>query len=308
MAECCPEKDRAKGCYTESIQAVVRRRVAAVLSARSTIRMHRALIMELLGRGRTAEVYAWGASSVVKLYFDWCPTEWIDREATVTRLLTERNMPIPKYIDEICVQGRRGLILERISGSSLVRKMMSKPWTIPRFARRFAELHSRIHELQGMELPDLRQFVKRTIESENSIPDDIRKGAIGILEELPDQDALCHYDFHADQVMVTESGLVVLDWMTACRGSPAADVARTSVISIFARSREQSFWKNVIVHLAGSSFYSTYRREYLRSNPEITVQQIDKWMIPIAAARLNENIAGEAERILPYLSDRIHCA
>jgi thiamine kinase-like enzyme len=282
--------------------------IAAVLSARSTTWSHRVLIMELLGRGRTAEVYEWGASSVIKLYFDWCPREWIDREVTVTRLLTERNMPIPKYIDEICLQGRRGLILERISGSSLVRKMMSKPWTIVRFARRFAELHSRIHQLQGMELPDLRQSVKRAIESDNDIPDDIRKGAIGVLEELPDQDALCHYDFHADQVMVTKSGLVVLDWMTACRGSPAADVARTSVISIFARSPEQSFWKNVMVHLAGNSFYSTYRRQYVRSNPKITEQQIDKWMIPIAAARLNENIAGEAERILPYLSDRIHCA
>ncbi len=31
--------------------------------------------------GRTAEVYAWQDNQVLKLYFDWCPPDWIEYEA-----------------------------------------------------------------------------------------------------------------------------------------------------------------------------------------------------------------------------------
>jgi len=32
----------------------------------------------LIAKGRTAEVYAWQGNKVLKLFFDWCPMEWVN--------------------------------------------------------------------------------------------------------------------------------------------------------------------------------------------------------------------------------------
>jgi hypothetical protein len=34
----------------------------------------------LLAHGRTAEVYEWEATQIVKLFHDWCPQRWIQSE------------------------------------------------------------------------------------------------------------------------------------------------------------------------------------------------------------------------------------
>ena len=34
----------------------------------------------LLARGRTAEIYAWADSAVLKLFFDWVPENWVQHE------------------------------------------------------------------------------------------------------------------------------------------------------------------------------------------------------------------------------------
>ncbi|KAA8746258.1 phosphotransferase family protein [Paenibacillus sp. UASWS1643] len=46
---------------------------------------------------------------------------------------------------------------------------------------------------------------------------------------LPDQQQICHGDFHPDNVMLSEAGdqYWVTDWMTGMSGDPAGDVARS---------------------------------------------------------------------------------
>ena len=56
------------------------------------------------------------------------------------------------------------------------------------------------------------------------------------LAGLPDGDQLCHGDFRPDNLVLTASGPVVLDWMTATRGVPVADVVRTLMAAEGARS------------------------------------------------------------------------
>jgi aminoglycoside phosphotransferase (APT) family kinase protein len=56
------------------------------------------------------------------------------------------------------------------------------------------------------------------------------------LERLPQGAALCHFDFHPDQVLMTQRGPVVIDWMTAFRGHPLADVARSCVLLSFGQA------------------------------------------------------------------------
>jgi len=42
---------------------------------------------EVIGRGRTAEILAWGSSRAMKLYFEGSRREYVRREAEVSRLV-----------------------------------------------------------------------------------------------------------------------------------------------------------------------------------------------------------------------------
>jgi len=69
-----------------------------------------------------------------------------------------------------------------------------------------------------------------SIERALSVPDMIKESALKVLETLPDDDFLCHGDFHPDQIIMSKKGPIIIDWITATMGSPAADVAQSSLI------------------------------------------------------------------------------
>ena len=48
-------------------------------------------------------------------------------------------------------------------------------------------------------------------------------------------------------------------------------------------------------------FFKRYLARYLALMPDVSLESIQGWMLPVAAARLAENIPGERPLILAYL-------
>ena len=40
-----------------------------------------------IAHGRTADVYLWDEHHVLKLFRDWCPSDWVDYEARIARAI-----------------------------------------------------------------------------------------------------------------------------------------------------------------------------------------------------------------------------
>jgi hypothetical protein len=70
---------------------------------------------ELIGRGRTADVYAWSPGEVVKLYHPWWPLSSIRYEAEMGRAVHAAGLPAPRIGDIVEVEGQHGLVLQRSS-------------------------------------------------------------------------------------------------------------------------------------------------------------------------------------------------
>jgi uncharacterized protein (TIGR02172 family) len=181
--------------------------------------------------GRTAEIYARGEQQVLKLYRDWCPPHWANFEARIGHIVQDAGLPVPAVGDLIEINGRRGLVYERLEGVSMFSTIVARPWTIIRFGRLTAELHAAMHSVQApSDLPDQRDRLKGAIERAQTLPDDLRRKALAVLDTCPDGDRLCHGDFHPDNVLMTPRGPIIIDWMTATRGDPLGDVARTVLL------------------------------------------------------------------------------
>jgi aminoglycoside phosphotransferase (APT) family kinase protein len=252
----------------------------------------------VIAHGRTAEVLAWQEDQVLKLFYDWVSTDSIEQECRIAQLVSATNLPTPELIGEKTLDGRRGLIYERVTGKSLLTNLSTQPWSCIRFARQFAELQAAIHRQNGADLPSVKDELEQTIRGVAGLPDKLRLTALEKLARLPNGKTLCHFDFHPDQVMVTATGLVVLDWMTAHCGNPAADVARTTVLIRFGPVLDANWMMGRLVNLLRGIFYRTYIRRTLELTPAVTSAAINLWLPPVAMARLAEDIPGEKGRLL----------
>ena len=255
----------------------------------------------VLARGRTAEILAHGADEVLKLFYDWCPRGWADREAAATSIAHSRGLPVPECRGTTIVGQRQGLFFERIRGPSLMAVMMRRPWNLRRSTRLLAALHARIHEQNGEGLPSLRPYLEGCIQKGEALSEEIRRYASAVLSALPDGTNLCHFDFHPEQILLSPRGPVVIDWNAPYQADAAADVARTLVLVRFGSSPSMGRILGAVLNAMRGSFRRGYVRQYLRLRPQTSWRDIESWMIPVAVARLTEGIAGEKEGILEFI-------
>jgi hypothetical protein len=259
----------------------------------------------LLAKGRTAEVYAWQENQILKLFYAWCPSQWVQNEIDIGRAMAKSALPVPKLIDVLNVEDRLGIIYERVNGPTMLDLSRKKPWLLFSLARQFAELHTQIHQQDGRDLMPLRSALRATILQVNNLPTELKTGVLQILEKLPDAFALCHFDFHPGQVIITANGPVIIDWMTAYQGHPLADVARTSIILKISQIPGAGRATQIITNLWRGLFYRTYLARYLELNQGVNQTDIINWMIPIAAGRLKEGIPGDQEALLYFIQSHL---
>jgi len=264
------------------------------------------ILGKLIAIGRTAEVYSLSEDRVIKLFYDWCPTHWVQQEIDVANLISSLPIPTPKILESVEIQGRKGIIYQRIYGPSLLKLATIKPWRLIHFARLLAELHTEIHKNKVNDLPSQRTTLINIIKQIESLSPEQKARVLALLDGLPDDNTLCHLDLHPDQVLISDNGPVVIDWMTAKQGHSLSDVARTCVILKFGQVPYGNWVMRMIINIWREIFYRSYIRRYLELNPGVSKEMIDTWMIPVAAGRLHEAIPEEKEPILCFIQSHFY--
>ena len=93
--------------------------------------------------------------------------------------------------------------------------------------------------------------------------------------------------------MLTDCGPVIIDWLTAISGAPAADVARSRLLLEIGRpERPQNPFEKLITATGRRLFVSQYLKHYLK-HCGMDPGELAAWAPIMAAARLHENIARE---------------
>jgi aminoglycoside phosphotransferase (APT) family kinase protein len=249
-----------------------------------------------IAQGRTAEIYLWDDRHVLKLFRDWCPPQWVDDEARIAKAICDAGVPAPAPGELLEIDGRRGLLYERIEGISMLEDMNARPWLIFKYARSLADLHIQINKQTITGLRSYKNRLRWDISHSKHLETELQNRLLQKLDALPDGNNLCHGDYHPGNVLLSEHGPVVIDWVTASAGSPWLDVARTSMIlSIGAKSAKNQVRPiiRMVIKLYHRAYVSHYRAQVRDSENEL-----NSWRPLIAAARLNEEIAPERETLL----------
>lgn len=156
---------------------------------------------KLIGRGRRADIYDLGGGKVLRRYREG-PRE-VDREAEVMIHAAAHGVPVPEVFE---VRGTTDLVMEAVSGPTMLADLTRRPWTVFSHARTLRRLHQAVHAVEGLAW---------------------LRGPFG------PGGSLLHLDLHPENVVMTGAGPKIIDWEGAAKGPPDADVALTWILMRF---------------------------------------------------------------------------
>jgi len=244
--------------------------------------------------GRTAEIYPWEGGWVLKLFHTWFPSEAVQYEAIAARAVYVAGLPVPAVGEIIEVDGRMGLLYQRVKGISMWEQLQAKPWKTFEYARILAELHAQMHAVvipadRQPQPPEQRNKLVEKLNAAKGLSERLHQAALDELANLPAGDRLCHGDFHPGNVLMTPDGMMIIDWIDVTVGSPLADVARTSVLALGAAATVTGPGAR-LQKWTIRSFHWVYINRYFQLMPGGQAEY-HRWMPVVAAARMSEGIA-----------------
>jgi aminoglycoside phosphotransferase (APT) family kinase protein len=157
----------------------------------------------LIGAGRNADVYDIGEGRVLRRYRDGRDARWVAREARVMAHARSFGVPVPEVFE---VSGS-DIVMERAVGPTMLDALVRRPWTVRGQARLLARLHTQVHQVPA-------------------IPELPAPGG----DEDGDRQVLLHMDLHPQNVILSATGPVIIDWEGAARGPAGYNTAMTWVI------------------------------------------------------------------------------
>lgn len=160
-----------------------------------------------IGIGRSADVFALDGGLVLRRYRADAATEYhaelatrVQEEASLMEFVREHGFPVPR------VERASGpdIVMERVDGPTMLADVARRPWMMAVHAATLGRLHQQLHDIPAPPWLSRR---------------------------LGEGHALLHLDLHPDNVLLTATGPVVIDWPNAAAGAGAADVAHTWLVT-----------------------------------------------------------------------------
>lgn len=256
-----------------------------------------------IAEGREAEMFEWGEGSILRLLRD--PEAGLSNQWQAAGMAAAQRcgVRVPAVLEVTAVQGRPGLVMERIEGTDLLTFIGRRPWVVLRAGHILGYVHAQLHQVVAPEsLPPLKALLTRRIESSSGALGDLARFAVEVLDGLPDGDRLCHMDFHPANIMMDGATPVLIDWTNVTRGDPAADVARTRLLLRLGEPPPGTSLALRAMALVGRRILLLlYLRSYRRARP-LDMDLVGRWEIPVAAARFAERIPEETPALMAFLA------
>lgn len=182
--------------------------------------------LRIIGEGNTAIVYAWETGKALKLFRAGYHEDAVVREYDNALAIRELDFPKPIVYERVVLEERHGIVYERTEGESLLDWVM-RTGDLAGCAQRMATVHRALLEQRVSGVSDSKDFLRWAIGRAESVDEADREAALARLDRLPDDDTLCHGDLHPANILLTEQGPVIIDFMNICHGDRRYDIART---------------------------------------------------------------------------------
>ena len=248
-------------------------------------------------------MFAWEDGRILRLLRNPDRRTQVQWEAAAMQTASARGLPVPSVYGITEVMGRPGIIMERVDGPDLLTQINARPWTLFRAGSTLGDVHANLHSVTASDrLPILKPTLAGRIGSRSEIPPELARFAIDTLNELPDGDRICHFDYHPANVLMSSNGPVVIDWTNVKRGDHHADVARSVLILRLGEPPPGSVSPvmRLLIRFARGILLGRYLSAYRRRG-QLDRSLVDRWIPVVAVDRLLDGIPEEVTKIRELL-------
>lgn len=177
----------------------------------------------LIAQGRDGDVREFGPDLVFRTSRSGSD---VGAERKLMIYLHEHGYPVPRLHPH---QDDGVMVMDRIHGPTMLADLTSKPWRMRRHANSLAALHERLREVPP--------------------PSDMKRLGTG--------NSIVHLDLHPNNVLISDTGPIVIDWVNAAIGPADLDVALTWVII-----KTGSVTGNIVARAVGAGFRESFARMF----------------------------------------------
>lgn len=256
-----------------------------------------------IGEGGCSEVFEIGDNQIIKLVKENTSIEAAKREYLNNFIAWECGLPVPQPFDLIEVDGRPGIIVERILGETIMERIIKQAIYNDEIIRDDIRLTAQqlynVHKtlIAGHDLPKQKNVIKSNILSVNYLTAHEKESVISLIDSLPTSQRMCHGDPNPGNIIIQNDGnAVLIDWSNATVGNPEADIAeyvlmvRYAILPAHFREdirHEFEFIREKLINI--------FMDEYTKLSG-ITYDDVVPWLTPIAARKLSADAVSDLEK------------
>ncbi|WNB91149.1 phosphotransferase [Bacillus sp. NEB1478] len=261
---------------------------------------------KILGVGNTAQVILYNKKKAAKIFHAHVPFSAIEYEFEINKRMLESGLPVPAVYELKEIDGKTAIVYERIAGDTLMKSLMENPLDATHVIKEMARLHVMVHNKQLPSLPSQKEVLQNRIECVIELSNLEKDYILSKLDQFSDGNSICHGDFHFNNILVSDEGLVIIDWTDAVKGNRIGDLARTTLLLKFGGIEENSSLLQLqSQYLFREQIADQYVNYYQERFP-IDHEEFQSWVLPVAAARLNETLPQhEKEKLLSIVRSYI---
>ena len=261
----------------------------------------------LLARGGQAEILDCGDGKVLRIARRPQDFNAIRYEYAVYSLLAAAGLPAPRAHELVEAEGAPAIIMDRLSGRSMIETLARNPLLAPHWGRELARLHVRTgrYRVRAEWVKTTRVKAEGFISRSQSLSEETKHAVLDLLRGLPDGEAFCHGDFHPGNIILQEGKSYLIDWVGASRGDLTADVAHTYLLlRIVPRLPHAPRLQHLLQVQVAHAVAKSYLREVA---PLIAMdyRQFSRWLLVNAAARTSHGLPTEQSRLLSFIERSI---
>src|SRR5690606_10748177 len=150
--------------------------------------------------GNTAEIYLC-EGMVVKVFKDHLPDTESVYEAKKQEFVYSKGLPVPRVIDVLKVHGKQAIVMEHINGKTIGELVSENRQQTEHYMDLSIDVQTQIHSVTADSFEPmavkLRSKIKQAVIEEKYKTSLVRK-----LESMPNNNSLCHGDFHFFNLIV----------------------------------------------------------------------------------------------------------
>src|SRR5690606_24821989 len=266
------------------------------------------------------EVFLWGGEDrIVKIAKPHTSAAAMRTEFRNTRIVWENGLPAPQPYEEMEIDGRPAIVSERIRGVSLMEQFVrdlsaasqeeagqAQP---PAFGilHATAEVLAEVHRMGELPLPSQQNWLREAILGAPYLSGSEKEAVIHHMALLPERRQVCHGDPNPNNIFILDGRTMMLDWMNASIGNQEADLAEYIMMVRYAILPPE-------LPQAAVRMFDAMREQVIAAFCTIFAQltgigysDVEPWLLPIAARKLNASGIVDEEKLLllQYIRERL---